>query len=107
MLDSIRCWLLGHDDVCSRSFDRLSLRCLYCQRETRGWRLTRPDAPRPRSSRGSSMQVFAEVSIVNQARQQYSREVSHDSRKMCLVAGVPPINVQTTSQATNIPHRIV
>lgn len=65
MLDSIRCLLLGHDDVYFRSFDRLRLRCLYCQRETRGWRLTRPDAPGPRGSRGSSPPVFAEVSHRN------------------------------------------
>jgi hypothetical protein len=62
MLDSIRCLLLGHDDVYFRSFDRLKLRCVYCHRETPGWRLTRPDAPRQRASRGLSPHACAEVS---------------------------------------------
>jgi hypothetical protein len=54
MLESIRCLLLGHDDLYFRSFDRLKLRCLYCHRETPGWRLTHPDEPRQRTSRGPS-----------------------------------------------------
>ena len=62
MLEAIRCLLLGHDDLFFRSFDRLKLRCLYCQRETPGWRLTRPDAPRLRSSPRPSTPAFAEVS---------------------------------------------
>lgn len=61
MLDSMRCLLLGHDDLYFRSFDRLKLRCLYCHRETPGWRLTRPDASRERGSRGPSMPAFAQV----------------------------------------------
>jgi hypothetical protein len=54
MLESIRCLLLGHDDLYFRSFDRLKLKCLYCHRETPGWRLTRPDEPRQRALRGRS-----------------------------------------------------
>jgi hypothetical protein len=33
MLESIRCLLLGHDDLYFRSSDRLKLKCLYCHRE--------------------------------------------------------------------------
>jgi len=62
MLESIRCLLLGHDDLYFRSFDRLKLRCLYCQRETPGWRLMRTGAARQRASRVPSTAAFAEAS---------------------------------------------
>ncbi len=38
---SMRCLLSGHDDMLVRRPHRLSLRCRYCGRETRGWNLNR------------------------------------------------------------------
>lgn len=38
---SIRCLLLGHDDLIRRESDRMYLECCDCGRATRGWTLGR------------------------------------------------------------------
>ena len=40
---SLRCLLIGHDDMLLRRPDRLSLQCSHCDRETKGWNLSRSD----------------------------------------------------------------
>jgi hypothetical protein len=45
---SMRCLLLGHEDMVVRSPERLRLRCEHCRRETPGWALTRREGSRPR-----------------------------------------------------------
>ena len=44
---SMRCLLLGHEDMVVRSPERLRLRCDHCRRETPGWVLTRREGSRP------------------------------------------------------------
>lgn len=39
---SLRCLLIGHDDMLLRRPYRLSLQCRHCGRETHGWNLNRP-----------------------------------------------------------------
>jgi hypothetical protein len=39
MAVSLRCLLLGHDDLMVRTPKRLWLRCDHCGRETQGWTL--------------------------------------------------------------------
>lgn len=36
---SFRCWLFGHEDFVRSAHDRLSLECIECGRETKGWRI--------------------------------------------------------------------
>lgn len=40
MVISLRCLLLGHEDMMVRAPERLCLRCDHCGRETAGWTLT-------------------------------------------------------------------
>ena len=40
---SLRCLLIGHDDMFLRRPYRLSLQCSHCGRETQGWSLNRSD----------------------------------------------------------------
>ena len=40
---SLRCLLIGHDDMLLRRPHRLSLQCSHCGRETKGWNLSRSD----------------------------------------------------------------
>jgi hypothetical protein len=42
---SIRCFLLGHDDLMVRAPERLWLRCEHCDRETSGWTLEGSRSP--------------------------------------------------------------
>jgi hypothetical protein len=51
MAFSIRCALVGHDDVVARAPERLWLRCAHCGRETPGWSLARSAAERKMPSR--------------------------------------------------------
>ena len=36
---SLRCLLMGHDDLIRRDVDRMYLECFDCGRATRGWTL--------------------------------------------------------------------
>jgi hypothetical protein len=40
---SLRCLLIGHDDMLLRRPHRLSLQCSHCGRETKGWNLSPSD----------------------------------------------------------------
>ena len=35
---SLRCWLLGHEDLVRTTTGRLYLECMECGRQTAGWR---------------------------------------------------------------------
>ena len=58
---SIRCLLMGHDDLIRHDFDRIYLECADCGRATRGWTLGRGRrrASSPASTKGRAHEFAA------------------------------------------------
>jgi hypothetical protein len=65
---SLRCLLIGHDDMLLRRPHRLSLQCSHCDRETKGWNLSRSDqgAIDTWVQVGACIPAIAAVSLVGQ-----------------------------------------
>ena len=63
---SVRCLLVGHDDMLVREADRMWLQCHRCNRNTPGWQVGRATAPAQQPPPDNSGSVAARWSILEE-----------------------------------------